>query len=88
MPTVTVKISDQQFARLERIARERHLPKAQVLREAFEGADARHSKPSAFDLAASLAGSVNGPRDASTNPAYLTDFGQPRARTRRKKING
>ena len=88
MPTVTVKISDQQFARLERIARARHVPKAQVLREAFDGVDAEQSKPSAFDLVAHLAGSVNGPRDASTNPVYLTDFGQPRARPRRKKVNG
>ena len=88
MPTVTVKISDQQFARLERIARKRHVPKAQVLREALDGADAEQSKPSAFDLVAHLAGSVKGPRDASTNPVYLADFGQPRARRRRKKVNG
>ena len=88
MPTVTVKMSDQQFARLERIALQRHVPKAQVLREAFNRAAAEQSKPSAFDLVAHLAGSVNGPRDASANPAYLADFGQPRARTRRKKVNG
>jgi hypothetical protein len=59
-------------------------PKVQVSREALDGADAEKSKPSAFDLVAHLAGSVNGPRDASTNPAHLVDFGQPRTRTRRK----
>lgn len=88
MPTVTVKISDRQFARLERISRARHLPKAQILREAFDATDSAHSKHSAFDLVAHLAGSVNGPRDASTNADYLADFGQPRARPRRKKTNG
>ena len=84
MPTVTVKITDRQFARLTRLARERHVPKAQVLREAFEAAETKKSKMSAFDLAIHLAGSVSGPRDASTNPAYLSDFGQPRARPRRR----
>lgn len=88
MPTVTVKISDRQFARLERIARERHLPKAQILREAFDGVEVKKSKTSALDLAGKLAGSVNGPRDASTNSSYLADFGQPRARLPRKQING
>jgi hypothetical protein len=64
------------------------VPKAQVLREAFDGAEAEQAKPSAFDLVSHLAGSVNGARDASINPAYLEDFGQPRARPRRKKANG
>lgn len=88
MPTVTVKMSDQLFARLERIARDRRVAKAQVLREAFDGAETSGSKPSAFDLVAHLAGSVKGPRDASTNPAYLDDFGKTRVRAQRRKVNG
>lgn len=85
MPTVTVKMSAQQFARLNRLARQRHLPKAQILREALKGATTSSSAPTAFDLSSDLAGSIAGRRDASTNRAYLADLGQPRKHGRRKK---
>ena len=76
MRTVTVRLGEQQFARLKRVARGRHVSKAQVLRHAFDQADAKRLGPPVVDLAADLAGSVNGPWDASTNPAYLDDFGE------------
>ena len=75
MPTVTVKMSPQQFARLERIARQRQAPKAQILREAFESAHESSKPGTVYDAIADLIGSVEGPGDLSTNPKYLQGFG-------------
>jgi predicted transcriptional regulator len=85
MRTVTVKMTDQQFARLECIARERRIPKAQILREAFEQQGSAPRLMSAFDLVADLAGTVAGPADASTNKKYLDDLGVKRSKGRRLK---
>jgi hypothetical protein len=76
MPTVTVKMTAQQFARLERIARERRLPKSQILRESFERADGNPAPGSMYQAIADLIGSVEGPGDLLSNPKYMKDFGK------------
>ncbi len=77
MPTVTIKMTDAQFAALEREARDRGTSKAGVLRDAF-----LNQRPavadSSFDLISDLVGSVKGPRDLSTNPKFMKGYGKPR----------
>ena len=87
MPTVTVKLNSRQFSRLERLARERHVAKSQILRDALARGGEDEAHGSAFELVAHLAGSVKGPRDASTNPDYLREFGGARSRSSRHKRN-
>ena len=83
MPTVTVKFTDQQFAKLERLARERRVPKAQVLRESFERTADGATAGSMYDLVADLAGTAHGPKDLTTNKKYMEGFGLdgPKRRT-------
>jgi hypothetical protein len=88
MPTVTVKRSERQFARLARIARERRMPKAQVLRESLDRLDDTPAPGSMYEAIADLVGSVEGPGDLLSNPKYMEDFGKDwsgrRAKARRK----
>lgn len=83
MPTVTIKMTDAQFAALEREARERGISKAGVLRNAFLHQKERGADDSAFDLIADLVGSVKGPRDLATNPKYMKSYGRSRAARRK-----
>lgn len=83
MPTVTVKMSDVQFAALQRAARARRTSKAGLLREAFLHRHEKTPGDSAYDLISDLVGSVKGPADLATNPRYMRDYGQSR-QARRK----
>lgn len=84
MPTVTIKMTDAQFAALAREAAVRGVSKAGILRDAFLKRQANEiSGDSAFHLISDLVGSVAGPRDLATNPKYLKGYGKPR-RARRK----
>ncbi len=84
VPTVTIKMTDAQFAALAREATARGTSKAGVLRDTFLKKQAKEtSADSAFDLIADLVGSVEGPRDLATNPKYLKGYGKPRG-SRRK----
>jgi len=76
MPTVTVKMSAEQFARLERIARERRIPKATVLRESFDRVAGQPVPGSMCELIGDLIGSVKGPGDLTSNPKYMEHFGK------------
>jgi len=83
MPTVTIKMTEAQFAAVAREAHERGTSKAGVLRDAFLKKQAKTSRDSAYDLISDLVGSVKGPRDLATNPKYLKDYGKPRAARRK-----
>ena len=61
----------------DRLAR-RWLKDVEALPPAEASGDEPDDKPfvSAFDLVKHLAGSLDGPGDLSTNPAYLDDLGE------------
>lgn len=83
MPTVTIKMTEAQFAALARAAHERGTSKAGILRDAFLTKQEQTSGNSAYDLISDLVGSVKGPRDLATNPKYLKDYGKSRAPRRK-----
>lgn len=83
MPTVTIKMTEVQFAALAREARARGTSKAGILRDAFLKKQEQTSSDSAYNLISDLVGSVKGPPDLATNPKYLQDYGRPRAPRRK-----
>ncbi|CAN5427146.1 hypothetical protein BH20VER3_BH20VER3_03090 [soil metagenome] len=83
MPTVTIKMTDAQFAALARVAHERGKSKAGVLRDAFLEKQGKVSSDSAYDLISDLVGSVKGPPDLATHPKYLAGYGKARTARRR-----
>lgn len=77
MTTITCKIPDTISAHLEALARQRRVPKSQIVREAL-AASFRKSKPkvSAFDLIKDACGIVKGgPKDYASNPKHMKGFG-------------
>lgn len=77
MTTITCKIPDKISAHLEAVARQRRVPKSQIVREAL-AASFRKTKPkvSAFDLIKDACGIVKGgPRDYASHPRHLKGFG-------------
>src|ERR1700760_1160897 len=83
MQTISLKISDELLAELERAAKAKRVAKSVILRESLETAlrpRARSRTASSFDLAADLAGSIKGlPRDLAHNPRYMDGFGEGRS---------
>jgi len=79
MTTITCKIPDDLNAQLEAEAARKLLPKSAVVREALERTLSHRKGPArktAFDLVKNLCGIVkDGPKDMSTNPKYMKDFG-------------
>ncbi len=78
MTTITCKIPNEVSAHLEALARQRRVPKSQIVREAL-AASFRKSKPkvSAFDLVKDVCGIVKGgPRDYASHPRHLKGFGE------------
>jgi predicted transcriptional regulator len=76
---VTVKLSDSLYARVGRIAKKRQAPKSRVIREAVEAGleeSARGEERSFYAVTSTLAGCASGPRDLSTNPKYMKNFGK------------
>lgn len=77
MTTITCKISDDVSAHLEAAARQRRVPKSQIVREAL-AASFRKAKPkvSAFDLIKDACGIIKGgPKDYASHPKHLKGFG-------------
>lgn len=80
MQTISLKISDELLAELERAAKAKRVAKSVIVRESLETAlrpRALSRTASSFDLAADLAGSIKGlPRDLAHNPRYMDGFGE------------
>ena len=80
MQTISLKISDELLAELERAAKAKRVAKSVIVRESLETAlrpRARGRTASSFDLAADLAGSIKGlPRDLAHNARYMDGFGE------------
>jgi len=78
MTTITCKIPDKISAHLEATARQRRVPKSQIVREALV-ASFRKSKPSlsAFDLIKDVCGMIKGgPKDYASQRRHLQGFGE------------
>jgi predicted DNA-binding protein len=80
MRTISLKLPDELLAKLTRQAKVRRVTKSLFVRESIESA--LSEKPAAgeascYDLAADLAGSVEGlPKDLAENPRYLEGYGK------------
>ena len=76
---VTVKLSTPLYTRVGRIAKKRQAPKSRVIREAIEAGlqeCARGEERSFYAVTSTLAGCASGPRDLSSNPKYMKNFGK------------
>lgn len=79
MRTLTVKLPQHLDDLLDRLARQRGVTRSAVLRDALKAyaAGGAAIKGSALEAAGDLVGSLTGlPRDLSTNPKYMKDFGK------------
>ena len=75
--TLTVRIDAELAAWLRQEARRRNTSKGEVVRVALREGQAQKRK-SAGETLSGLRGIVTGPRDLSTNRAYLSDLGRRR----------
>lgn len=80
MPTVTIKLSDADHARLKAEAARRRTSKSAVLREAFARTSAQPRTGSLWEKIGHLAGSIDGPGNLSTLSKTLPGYGRSRHR--------
>lgn len=80
MPTVTIKLSPAEHARLEADASRRRISKSAVLRQAYAKASAQGRSGSLWDKIGHLAGSIDGPGNLSTLSKTLPGYGRSRHR--------
>ncbi|MCW5548772.1 MAG: hypothetical protein KIT44_07395 [Opitutaceae bacterium] len=79
MPTVTLKLTAAEHARLKAEATRRRTTKSAVLREAIaRQIDAAPATGSFYERAKHLIGAASGPGDLSTNPEYMAGYGKSR----------
>lgn len=78
MPTVTIKFSAAEHARLKAEAARRRTSKSAVLREAYARLSTEPRAGSFYERAKHLIGAASGPGDLSTNPKYLAGYGKSR----------
>jgi hypothetical protein len=80
MSVLTVKVSKHLERRLRQHAEASGQTKSAVARTALDAyldqAGAPPVRPSAFDLMRDHIGSVEGPRDLSTNPTHMAGYGK------------
>ena len=77
MTTITCKITDEVSAHLEAAARQRRVPKSQIVREALAASfRKKKSTVSAFDLMKDACGIIKGgPKDYASHARHLRAFG-------------
>ncbi len=78
MPTVTIKLSAAEHARLEAVAARRRTSKSAVLREAYARLSSSSASGSFYERAKHLIGVASGPGDLSANPKYMAGYGGSR----------
>ena len=80
MRTISLKLTEDLLADLEREAKARRVSKSALVRESVEAAlrhRSRRGAASCYDLARDLAGTIKGlPRDLASNPKYMEGFGE------------
>lgn len=75
---MTVKITDQQFARLAAEAKARGISRSALIRDTLESTSNRTAQPSLLERLDDIVGSVEGPADLSTARKYLKGYGLAR----------
>ncbi|MCK8600509.1 ribbon-helix-helix domain-containing protein [Desulfoferrobacter suflitae] len=79
MKTIAIKIPENLFDKIQRVADKRNETKSAVMREAlveFLAKNDNQNADSCLALAGDLAGCVHGPPDLATNPKHLDDYGK------------
>ncbi len=81
MNTITVKISDQLEQQIELATAREHLSKSELIRRAITAYILQRETGTPFVSALEQAGDLvgcfdNGPRDLSSNPEHLSEFGK------------
>jgi predicted DNA-binding protein len=80
MRTISVKVSDELLARMDKEAKARRVTKSWLIRESLEkglNGQSLAGAVSCYDLARDLAGTVKGmPKDLADNPKYMKSFGK------------
>ena len=75
MKAISLKLPEELDQRLTELAGRRKTTRSALLREAIE-AYTRGGKRSVTAAARDLAGSIEGPRDLSTNPRHMAGYGR------------
>jgi hypothetical protein len=78
MPTITVRLSNSEFSRLEAIASASRRSKSEIVREALAIAHGKFT--SLVDAMRLYIGKLSGPADLSTNKARMEGYGASRLR--------
>ena len=79
MKTMSVKLNEELDARLTAAAQRRGGQRSAIVRDALTAyldATGNAAGESCLELMADLVGSVKGPRDLSSNPKYLREYGK------------
>lgn len=76
MPTITIKLSEAEHARLKAEAHRRRTSKSAVLREAFVQQTGTAPAGSLLDRARHLVGSIDGPGNLSTRSKKMKGYGR------------
>ena len=80
MITVTLKMPDTLAKKLKIVAKKRQMSQSAIIRYALERYIDKDlpdlEQPSVFDLVKEYAGTVEGPRDLSTNPKHMEKYGK------------
>ena len=76
MPTMSIRLSHRESARIATLARKRRVPSSAVVRQAIAELDLREPR-TLLDDWRDVAGSVSGgPKDLATNPRHLKGLGR------------
>ena len=76
--TITLKLSEVDINKLNKLAEQRGTTKSNIVREAlaeYLSETATQTTNSFADIAADLAGVVKGPKDLSTNKKHFSGYG-------------
>ena len=79
MKTIAIKLPDDLLARIRDAAMKKGETRSAVMRTALQeyfSWEENQNARSCLDLAGDLAGSLEGPSDLSTNPAYMDGYGK------------
>ena len=76
MRPISIKLTKELEQLLDELARARGVSRSAVVREALQAYAASPTADSVTASAGELVGSLDGPRDLSSNPKHLRGFGE------------